>query len=273
MAAEASTTKTECSVLRKVRESKPEGGSEEKDFKQYEAKLVDMAIIAEKAERYDDMCDFLTEVVDSKKNREAQLEENERNLLSVAFKNVVGGLRSSWRALRNDPKAEENTHKELTESYCGIVENELEQKCLDVLAILEKKLIPTCAKATEKESHVFFLKMTGDYYRYLAEFRSIEKYKKSAAENYEAAYNEAKEHLAETHPTRLGLALNYSVCHYEILKQQSEACALAKRAFDEAIQKLDTLNDANYKDSTLIMQLLRDNLTLWTAEADEQGSD
>jgi hypothetical protein len=48
------------------------------------------------------------------------------------------------------------------------------------------------------------------------------------------------------------LALNFSVCHYEILKNHSEACSLAKRAFDEAIQKLDTLNDANYKDSVTL---------------------
>jgi len=44
---------------------------------------------------------------------------------------------------------------------------------------------------------------------------------------------------------------------------------LAKKSFDAAIEKLDGLNDSNYKDSTLIMQLLRDNLTLWTSEQAE----
>ncbi len=52
-----------------------------------------------------------------------------------------------------------------------------------------------------------------------------------------------------------GLALNYSVCFYEILGKQAEACALAKKSFDEAIAKLDTLDEASYKDSTLIMQV------------------
>mmetsp|Transcript_101132 Transcript_101132/g.123830 ORF Transcript_101132/g.123830 Transcript_101132/m.123830 type:complete len:130 (+) Transcript_101132:876-1265(+) len=75
-----------------------------------------------------------------------------------------------------------------------------------------------------------------------------------------------KKTLAETHPTRLGLALNFSVCYYEILKKPQQAVELAKKAFDAAIAKLDDLNDQNYKDSTLIMQLLRDNLTLWTSE-------
>jgi len=247
---------------------RPAADEIEEKHEAFEALLVGLAILAEKAERYDDMCKYLTEVVNSKHKRSAQLKENERNLLSVAFKNVVGGLRSSWRTFKGDATPES---RDLLDKYTAIVENELEQKCLEVLKILEDKLIPTCKK--DDESQVFFEKMCGDYYRYLAEFRDTEEYKNSARDHYSSAYEAAKEFLPETHPTRLGLALNFSVCHYEILKNHSEACSLAKRAFDEAIQKLDTLNDANYKDSTLIMQLLRDNLTLWTSEADHENDD
>jgi len=52
------------------------------------------------------------------------------------------------------------------------------------------------------------------------------------------------------------------------------ACDLAKNAFDDAISKLDKLQTNEYKDSTLIMQLLRDNLTLWTSneEGGEEGN-
>jgi len=67
----------------------------------------------------------------------------------------------------------------------------------------------------------------------------------------------------------VGLALNYSVFLYEVQGKSSEACELAKQAFDDAIAELDTLDEESYKDSTLIMQLLRDNLTLWTSEGDE----
>jgi ATP-binding cassette subfamily B protein len=77
----------------------------------------------------------------------------------------------------------------------------------------------------------------------------------------------ASTELLPTHPIRLGLALNYSVCFFEILGKQKEACELAKKSFDDAIAKLDTLDEASYKDSTLIMQLLRDNLTLGTPDA------
>ena len=64
------------------------------------------------------------------------------------------------------------------------------------------------------------------------------------------------------HPIRLGLALNFSVFYYEILNFPDCACRLAKAAFDDAIAELDTLSEESYKDATLIMQLLRDNLTL-----------
>merc|ERR1712190_533462 len=109
---------------------------------------------------------------------------------------------------------------------------------------------------------------------YLSEFTTGdegEENKKQTQEYYKKAMEAAKKSLPETHPTRLGLALNFSVCYYEILKKPDEACKLAKEAFDAAIEKLDTLNDASYKDSTLIMQLLRDNLTLWTSEEDDQA--
>lgn len=74
--------------------------------------------------------------------------------------------------------------------------------------------------------------------------------------------------LAPTNPIRLGLALNFSVFHYEIKNNPTEACALAKSAFDGAISELDSLDEDAYKDSTLIMQLIRDNLTLWQSDND-----
>ena len=77
--------------------------------------------------------------------------------------------------------------------------------------------------------------------------------------------------LAPTHPIRLGLALNFSVFYYEVLSSPDRACHLAKQAFDDAIAELDTLSEESYKDSTLIMQLLRDNLTLWTSD-DNDGA-
>ena len=128
-------------------------------------------------------------------------------------------------------------------------------------------------KGNGDETEVFYLKMCGDYYRYLSEFRGVnDHHKKDAEKYYKMAMDVAEAHLNETHPTRLGLALNFSVCYYEILKEPEKACDLAKKSFDAAIEKLDTLNDASYKDSTLIMQLLRDNLTLWTSSQEDDDN-
>merc|ERR1711971_213842 len=116
-------------------------------------------------------------------------------------------------------------------------------------------------------------KMKADYYRYIAEYKAgdaKEKAAESAKQAYEAAQEVASKDLAVTHPIRLGLALNFSVFQYEVLALPDKACEMARTAFEDAIAELDNVAEASYKDSTLIMQLLRDNLTLWTSDQEEQ---
>ncbi|KAI2665071.1 14-3-3 protein gamma-B [Labeo rohita] len=208
------------------------------------------------------------------------LSNEERNLLSVAYKNVVGARRSSWRvisSIEQKTSADGNEKKiEMVRAYREKIEKELEAVCQDVLNLLDNFLIKNCSE-TQHESKVFYLKMKGDYYRYLAEVATGEK-RATVVESSEKAYSEAheisKEHMQPTHPIRLGLALNYSVFYYEIQNAPEQACHLAKTAFDDAIAELDTLNEDSYKDSTLIMQLLRDNLTLWTSDQqDDEGGE
>ncbi|KAL5679521.1 hypothetical protein ACJX0J_005906, partial [Zea mays] len=110
--------------------------------------------------------------------------------------------------------------------------------------------------------------MKEDYHRYLAEFKTGAERKDAyspPASRYRGFRASVKE-LPPKNPIKLGLALNFSVFYYEILSSPDRACSLAKQAFDEAISELDSLGEESYKDSTLIMQLLRDNLTLWTSD-------
>jgi len=256
------------------------------------ATLVALARITETAERFEDMCTIMGKLVEKKKATSQPLAVEERNMLSVAYKNVVGQRRSSWRTLFHDEEAEEGSDLEKAQrkAYKNLVENELKGKCEEVLGLLEQNLLDKSMKkeniqdgldtdnktpeqqeeANKVETQVFYLKMCGDYYRYLAEFNTEEEsYKTNAAAKYDEALAFAQKALKPTHPTRLGLALNASVCYYEIMHQSEEACTLAKDAFDQAIQQLDSLSDSTYKDSTLIMQLLRDNLTIWTSEKEQ----
>jgi len=235
-------------------------------FKDERKNLVFMARTAETAERYDDMCKFMRALVEWTNSSKTDLTVEERNLLSVAYKNVIGARRASWRTLNVD----EHKDDELIKIYKKQVEAELDVICKDVLSLLSDILLMN--NTEENESRVFYLKMAGDYYRYLAEFVTDQSYDKKAAEFYEKALTLAQKKLNPTHPIRLGLALNYSVCFYEVLKDKQKACDLAKTAFDQAISKLDKLDEASYKDSTLIMQLLRDNLTLWTSDQNEENS-
>jgi len=233
-------------------------------------KLVELVRVAETAERYEDMCTFVKQLVEKKSANKEDLDVDERNLLSVAYKNVVGSKRASWRTLSG---GFDDADEELLNKYKALVEDELEAICKEVLALLTDHLCKN-VEGNGDETEVFYLKMCGDYYRYLSEFRTeSEQYKTKAEEFYKKAMDVAEANLNETHPTRLGLALNFSVCYYEILKKPEMACDLAKKSFDAAIEKLDTLNDASYKDSTLIMQLLRDNLTLWTSSNDEDNAE
>jgi 14-3-3 protein epsilon len=226
--------------------------------------LVFLASTAEKAERYEDMCKYMSALVSWTSTNNTDLTVEERNLFSVAYKNVIGARRASWRTLN----VEDNKFDDLVQDYKKRVELELSTICKEVLSLLEDKLLKN--SKTTSESSVFYLKMIGDYYRYLAEFAGTEGYDKKAALYYGQAMDIAREKLDPTDPIRLGLALNYSVCFYEILKDKKKACDLAKSAFDQAISKLDTLSEESYKDSTLIMQLLRDNLTLWTSDQNTQ---
>merc|ERR1711874_679058 len=229
--------------------------------------LVQRAKLAEQAERYDDMAASMKSVTETG----IELSNEERNLLSVAYKNVVGARRSSWRVISSiEQKTEGSERKQqMAKEYREKVEKELRDICNDVLALLDKYLI---AKASNPESKVFYLKMKGDYYRYLAEV-AVADAKSAVIEDSQKPYQEAfdisKSKMQPTHPIRLGLALNFSVFYYEILNSPDKACQLAKQAFDDAIAELDTLNEDSYKDSTLIMQLLRDNLTLWTSDMQE----
>jgi len=242
--------------------------------------LIHRAKLAEQAERYDDMANAMKKVTELSD----MLNTEERNLLSVAYKNIVGAKRSSWRVITSiDQK---NTEKKPhTTEYIERIVNELKEVCKEVLDLLDNYLVKKAlvkldtegSTESDGESAVFYLKMKGDYYRYLAEVGAPNSDERNQViAEADGAYGQAsdisKKNLKPTNPIRLGLALNYSVFYYEIKTDSGKACTLAKSAFDDAIAELDSLPEDSYKDSTLIMQLLRDNLTLWTSGNDDDDA-
>ena len=131
--------------------------------------FIYVAKLAEQAERYDEMVDAMKKVA----KLDIELTVEERNLLSVGYKNVVGSRRASWRILSSIEQKEESRGNEVNvkriKEYRQKVETELSNICGDIMTVIDEHLIPSSSAG---ESTVFYYKMKGDYYRYLAEFKS-----------------------------------------------------------------------------------------------------
>lgn len=172
--------------------------------------LVYKAKLAEQAERFDEMVADMKEV--AKQPQELTVEE--RNLLSVAYKNVIGSRRASWRVVTSIEQKGDADKANIIKDYKEKIETELVDICNDILSIIDNSLI---ANSTSEEAKVFYYKMKGDYHRYLSEFQVGETRKASASaalDAYTAASGIANTELPPTHPIRLGLALNFSVFYY-----------------------------------------------------------
>lgn len=151
---------------------------------------------------------------------------------------------------------------------CGSIR---EKGFKSVEAFVAAKLeLPEDLDDISAENLVFYLKMLGDYRRYVAELQIDDDKRDKAAQPvlalYSAADLVAKSQLRPNHPARLGLALNCSVFFYEVLKQPDRACDLVKAAYDEAAGELDSSpGDKFFEDSQAIMHMIRKYLKQWTS--------
>ena len=227
---------------------------------------VYLSKLYEKAERFPDMVKSINKFVEL----DPKLTKEERNLLSAGYKNIISDKRSSWRLLNNMERKEEEKKNTTQSAYIkeikDKIETELNQICAQIQSVIDKYLIPN---ATDVENKVFYLKLKADYYRYKCEFANGKEFD-DACDNAEKVYKEAydlsNKEMPITNSTRLGLDLNFSVFYYEIKGLKEEACTIAKNAFDESMKSLDDLEKSKAKDTLLIIQLLKENLILWTNE-------
>jgi 14-3-3 protein epsilon len=235
-------------------------------------KQVYLAMLAEQCSRFEDMMEFLEEMVKGKKD---DLSSDERNLLSIAYKNTISLRRQSLRTLlayemKERKKGEDSAYLPYILEYKKKIETELEQLCQKIIKNIDAYLLP---KSTDHEAKVFYHKMKADYYRYIAENVDGES-KKAYADNSMKSYNEASEaakELSIANPIRLGLALNFSVFYYEVFNDHEKACKIAKDTLDLAKKELANVDedDEEHKDAYSIINLLQENLSMWTAEGQE----
>jgi len=223
---------------------------------------VKLAITAQKAEMFSDMVFIVKELGNLAVREKRDLTSNERSLIATAFKNIVGQQRASRRVVWCENR------EDVSVAYKQHIQDEMTSFCNDSISFFSSMK----RHQTSMESSVFFTKMLADFYRYLAEISmeenlpDFEEKRANALELYSQAKALSEGKLHKAHPLWLGVALNVAVCYYELMKDRKQACKVAKNAFNEAIFRLDSLDELFYKDSTLLMQLIRDNLTAWTAE-------
>lgn len=246
-----------------------------------------MAKAAEQAERYEEMVQYMKRII----NLTASGDEmaggsgedglqysrgvEERNLISVGYKNMMSVRRTAVRTVDQNLEKDCKIPDKVAE-YKNLIAEEVFSLIKEVIEDVVKVFVEGPKKASDPEVLVFFRKMEGDYNRYGAEISTgavRDGFKNDALAAYAEAEKLANEHLPSTNPIRLGLALNFSVFYYEICDEKNKASELAKQAFDKAIDHLDTLSEEAYKDSTLIMQLLKDNLTLWLESKESDDED
>lgn len=233
--------------------------------------LLAKSEIFEQIARYEDMMHCMTSLVEGLDvARRDKLDKHERTMLAVAFKHVAGARRSSWRSLKKAEEAQSDERRvEMARQYRESVADELRDVCTELLQLLDDKLLPYVEEA---ENDIYYHKMKGDYYRYLAEVEIDDEDKAmtfvaEAAKSYIGAVAYAETDLAATHPIRLGLILNYSVFLHEMKDERQEALAIAKKAYDEAVEEMETtkeVDEKKYSEAANLISLLGENIRVWT---------
>ena len=228
-----------------------------------------MARVAEQAERYDDMVEYLRQMIEMKKG---DLNNDDRNLLSVGFKNLISSARAALRqitAIAENQNAKYACFEPVLQEYKKEVEEDLFKKCSLVVGMIKDHGM---GGAGDEKSQAFYAKMIADYYRYIAENASGERQREvseSALQYYTKAGDVANESLEPFDPIRLGLALNFSVFYFEVMSNSAKARELAKKALDEVAGQMEKLSHEQQKDAGSIIELLKENLELWTQDEDK----
>ena len=215
------------------------------------------------------MVSFLKEIM-AESNEDVSVDV--RNLLSVGFKNLIGSRRAAWRtvsAIEQNKKYEQ--YQARCAEYKAKIEKELSRLCEDIIKAVNDYSLK---RADSAESKTFYLKMIGDYYRYIAECVKGDKLAEVTehALQFYAKAQESAKGLPSYNSTRLGLSLNFSVFYYELKNDSKKACEIAQEALDGAKADIESMDNDDARDAISIVELLKENLDLWK-EAEGDGDD
>ena len=222
--------------------------------------LSSLAQVALIAERYFDASKYVEELIKKKKE---DLTKEEKNIFYKSFKYVVNSKRSAWLSINYLEEKEKNDERmEIIKNYKNIIEKDILDICKNVITLINNFLL---TKAVIDESKMFYLKMKGDYYRYLCEFKALNEnknYLEESEKNYKNAI-ELSQNISWIGTIKLGLYLNYSVFIYEIKKDTKKAIQIAKEAVKSAKKYSDKIKEEEDKDAEITIQVLKENINYW----------
>ena len=222
-----------------------------------------------KAELYKEVINYIKEFI----KLNPKLDKEECDILSTGFKNMISDKRASWLTLnsmeRKEKKKKVNTAKEVKEVK-NHVENEIREACRDLQDLIDKYLLPN---NEENEILVFLYKLKADYFRYICEFAEGKEYEDNlnqAEQFYKKAYEISEKKLPVINCNRVSVALNYAIFLYEIKKDKKYGFDIAQKTFKESMKFSDNLEKPKYRDTLLIIHLLKENIIFWNSEMSEE---
>lgn len=225
--------------------------------------LSSLAQVSLIAERFEDASKYIEELIKRKKD---DLTKDEKNAFYNSFKFIINSKRCAWQSANYmEEKEKYEERKTMIKNYKNILENEIYDICKNVITLINNFLMN---KTILDESKIFFLKMKGDYYRYLCEFQSLSEnknYPDESEKNYKMAV-ELSQNISWINPLKLGLYLNYSVFYYEIKKDVKKAMQIAKEAIKNAKKYSDKLKEEDDKDAEMSIQTMKENIIYWEEE-------
>ena len=227
--------------------------------------LSALAQVAEEAERYEDASKYIEDLIKKKKD---DLTKEEKNIFYNSNKYIINSKRCSLRSthlIEEKEKKHSSQYIPIVTNFKNILESEIIDVCKNIINLINNYLLK---KTIIDESKIFYLKMKGDYCRYLCEIinsNENQNYIDESEKSYKEA-NDLAQNLPWTNSVRLGLSLNYSVFYYEIKKNVNQAIKIGKEAIKGAKKQNDKIKEDEDKDALLTLQTLKENILIWEKE-------
>lgn len=220
-------------------------------------------------ENYGEMFEYLKELSHIK----VDLQTDDLDLITRCTKCYIGHKRGQYRKILTLIDKDKIVDNQKNSSLLEILRKKLSEEilllCNSTIDLsqnfLKNNVFP-------KKTQLFFTKVIADHYRYIYEINGKEDVKLKAKEYYEKSLQTIKTcKYASTETPYLTFYLNYSVFLHDTMKNTEESIKVSKACLYEALKDTEDIVDNSQKDIVLLCQMLKDNISLWKTETNEDN--